>query len=375
MDALIAREYSGQLLPPLDPVVLLNAFVDRWAYLAQEAAGPLIGLGLIGLGFGLRHPATRRAATAIGLVLAAYIFAPTSQALLIGTHLLIMVASLALAAGWGIGLAALQSRHWAIGPLGLAIAALSAIYTMTIHWNQVAVYSQDPLGARIIAAVKTLPEEKPIVLEMWGPRYFTLAYGKLISHELNIELVDGRGGLSNLPQTDRAIYAIQEVLYLYPPDLWSAQMGVAAVIESAGDNLAVIRRAPRLSQAPAVGATDIVIESARAWRDANGDVRLVIEWRCLRPTSTDYHVFAQITDQPQVTRADDILAQGDRSAPVYGFYPTSGWVTNQLVRDDYRIPIPASRVPTLAVVGLYTLSPSGEFSNYLSVTVPIGVKP
>ncbi|HLF02705.1 MAG TPA: hypothetical protein VI547_12055, partial [Anaerolineales bacterium] len=94
----------------------------------------------------------------------------------------------------------------------------------------------------------------------------------------------------------------------------------------------------------------------------------------IKAAPTDYHVFVQLTDQPQVTTAEDIVAQGDRFAPVYGFYPTSQWRENQLVRDDYRIPIPAGRVPTLAVIGLYTLKPEGGFSNYLSVNVPIDPK-
>ncbi|HKZ68990.1 MAG TPA: DUF2723 domain-containing protein [Anaerolineales bacterium] len=374
LDALAAREYGGQIIPPTAPTAIAEALVGRIMFLARETSWGGLVIGAFGLGVGLSRAETRRAAATLAAIVGCYLLAPVSQFLLIGTHLLIMVASLALAAAWGLGLAAAPTRRPVlVGSIGLALAGGITATTFYFNRSQVAVYTQDKLGERITEAMKSISEKNPTVVEMWGPRYFTLAYGRLVSKELaSIDLVDGRGELSNIPSGAEVMYAVQDVLYLYPPQLWSTKMGTPAFIESAGDGIVAIRREPRLSETPAGGAsTDIAVDSAQAWIDPGGDVRVTIEWRCVRPTSVDYRVFVQITDQPGINRAEDIIAQGDRFAPVYGFYPTSGWQRSQLVRDDYRIPLSGGRNPTLAVIGLYTIGADGAFNNYLSASIPI----
>lgn len=374
LDAFIAREYSGQITPPIDPLVITSALIGRLTFLARETSGSGLVIGILGLGMGFSHPGARRTAAALVAVVGCYLLAPVSQSLLIGTHLLIMVTSLALAAACGLGLVVIERRPLVVSLISLAITGSIVPVMLYNNWDRVAAYTKDPLGQRIIAAVKTIPEEKPAVVEMWGPRYFALAYGKLVSQELApINLIDGRRELSNAPSDRNVIYTTQDSLYLYPVKLWSQKLGASVIVESAGDGIVVIRREPRIAKPLTENSpTDIVMESARAWTDVNSDIRVTVEWRCVRHTSVDYHVFVKITDQPQIAQTGDIIAQGDRWAPVYGFYPTSGWQENQLIGDDYRVKIPPGRIPSLVVVGLYTMSAGGGFNNYLSANIPVG---
>jgi len=119
----------------------------------------------------------------------------------------------------------------------------------------------------------------------------------------------------------------------------------------------------------------VALDGARAWRAADGDVRLVVEWRAVRRPETDYRVFVHVTDRLEIRGPGDILAQGDREHPVYGFYPTSRWQAGQRVRDDFRIAppagLPADRIPTQLDVGLYTVAADGVFHDELRRTVPI----
>jgi hypothetical protein len=41
------------------------------------------------------------------------------------------------------------------------------------------------------------------------------------------------------------------------------------------------------------------------------------------------------------------------------------------VQDHYRIAIPEGKIPQMAAIGLYTVSPDGQFTNYLQYEMPI----
>ncbi len=79
-------------------------------------------------------------------------------------------------------------------------------------------------------------------------------------------------------------------------------------------------------------------------------VRLVLYWRALQQIQDDYTVFVH------VARADgSTLVQRDVQ-PGDGAYPTSAWVTGELVRDPYELPIPSDALPDIywLKVGMYS---------------------
>jgi hypothetical protein len=55
--------------------------------------------------------------------------------------------------------------------------------------------------------------------------------------------------------------------------------------------------------------------------------------------------------------------QADSLAPAYGRYSTTRWDAGEVVRDDYRITVPAGKVARLIDVGLYMQDASGAFHN------------
>ena len=392
IDAVIAREYAGQIAPPTALPEIAAALASRGAFLATEVTPAGLALGLIGLLGALAHPSTRRRAVVLAVAAGGYWLAPVGQHLLIGTHLLIMVASATLAVAWGLGSAAWSAgRPW-LAWAGLGLSVLVAGHAWRAHRADVVTYTRDPAGRRLIDAVAALDEPSPVVVESWSPRYFALAYGKWATGELTAtRLIDARAdlaGVAAMSPMPPVLYTTPHMLYLAPPYRWSERLGTPIALESAGDGLVAIRRTPRPTagsvesrpRKPAEGpGPDVVVDTARAWWAADGDIRLAVVWRAVRAPTADYDVFVHATDRPAVHSPDDILAQGDRTHPVYGFYPTTRWRSGEQVRDDYRIaipdPLPGGRRPTHIELGLYTVDAGGAFHDVLRRRVAIHAAP
>lgn len=84
---------------------------------------------------------------------------------------------------------------------------------------------------------------------------------------------------------------------------------------------------------------------------AGGSLALSLYWRALRPPAANYNVFVHLYDG-----AGRLVAQVD-GVPGRGAWPTSAWRTDDLLEDDYQLPLPAALPPgeyTLAT-GLYDL--------------------
>lgn len=389
MDAVLAREYAGQLAPPTAPAAMATALVERLAFLAREMTPPGLVLGLTGLVLAVWWSTSRRTAVVLTLVVAGYLLAPVSQVLVIGTHMLIMLASLTLGGLWGLGVAALADRRKSAGWIALLATAVVASAAVVAHRATVLAYTRDPLGTRLVAAVATLDESldepTPVVAEVWGPRYFALAYGKWVTGEFaNARLIDVRGDMSGLPPTEHlpdVVYTTQGVLYLLGPDRWAEKFGPTFALESAGDGIVALRRRPRIAEAAAPsgrsdqGDADVVIDAAHAWRADDGSVRVMVDWRAVRPPRDDYRVFVQVSDRDEIAGPEDIIGQADRRHPVYGFYPTTRWRAGEQVRDDYGVIVPRSegarRTPRIVAVGLYSVAADGTFVNHVRRVLPV----
>jgi len=85
------------------------------------------------------------------------------------------------------------------------------------------------------------------------------------------------------------------------------------------------------------------------------NINLTLFWQCLEKMDKDYTVFTHLTD------AQGRLWGQKDNPPVDGFYPTTGWETGEIVRDQYDIPI-SPDAPTgeyQIEVGMY-LAETGE---------------
>ncbi|WP_420642380.1 protein O-mannosyl-transferase family [Candidatus Leptofilum sp.] len=375
-DAFWAREYSARLTPPTSLPEIFAALNGRLRYLAQEMSVAGLGLGLTGFLPGLAHPKTRRLALVLLLAFAGYWLAPVSQGLLIRSYMMILVASLTLAAAWGIGLVALgQWQHW-LPTLGLLLTVGVAANNFVNHRDYILFHTKDSLGPAILRDTTMLPGETPLVGEIWGPRYFPLAYGKLVTGELaHIQLVDLRADLSGLPTPPPSeIFVNQSVLYAAPAPLWEEKLGTAVSLSSQGHELIAIRGEPEIrpiARQPLAISEEIQLVSGTAVLNSDQSLNVQLTWQARQAPRVDYSIFVHVTDQPQITGPDDLLAQGDRTHPVHGFYPTTHWQPGEWVRDNYLIPLPEDRTPLKIFVGLYTVGGDGSFTNHLVQELPI----
>lgn len=116
------------------------------------------------------------------------------------------------------------------------------------------------------------------------------------------------------------------------------------------------------------------IEIASAWLRWQGEwtLRLTIYWHAVQQVTTDYAVAVHLVSNDPPTGPQDILAQADRQHPVGGWYPTSRWQEDEVVRDIYVIPAPPEATPVAVRLGMYHVDGEGRFQNteWLSLEIP-----
>jgi hypothetical protein len=104
------------------------------------------------------------------------------------------------------------------------------------------------------------------------------------------------------------------------------------------------------------------------------DIHLTLYWQALTGIAEDYTVFIHLLDEE-----GQIIAQHD-SQPLLGFYPTSFWEQDEVVRDEYDIHVDSSTAPGEyeLVAGMYLLSTGDrlpildEGSQIMGDLIPLG---
>ncbi len=370
-DAFFAREYSYRLLPPTTLPEIGAALYGRFQYLAQELSSLGLAAGLFGFVPGLLHPQTRRLAAVLLIAFGGYLLAPISQGLLIRSYMMILVASVILAAAWGAGLVALGQWQRSLPLLGLLLTAFIAFQNVSANQAYILFHTKDETGQQLIQDAAVLSGERPLVGEIWSPRFFPLAYGQLVTGELaHVDLVDLRGDLSGLPDAPPPlIYVSREVLYAVPPDQWAERYGTAVSLSSHGQRMVAIRPSAvtnPLAPQPLAVSEEIQLVAATVDRGNDGALFVELQWQASQPPTRNYSVFVHVTDRAQILGPDDLVAQQDNIHPVGGFYPTTNWQAGELVQDNYHIPLPPERTVQKITVGLYTVAEDGRFTNHLT---------
>jgi len=375
IDAFFAREYSYRLLPPTTLPEIGAMLIGRLQYLAQEMSSLGLAVGLLGFLPGLLHPQTRRLAGILLIAFGGYLLAPVSQGLLIRSYMMILVASVTLAAAWGVGLIALGRWQRWLPPLGLLLTAFIAFHNVSANQPYILFHTKDETGQQLIQDAAALPYERPFVGEIWSPRFFPLAYGQLVTGELaHIELVDLRSDLSGLPAEPPPLVVVsRDVLYAAPPDQWGERYGTAVSLSSHGQRMVAIRPSPNIAPIaaqPLAASEEMQLVNAAAELLEDSTLFVQLWWQASQPPTHNYSVFVHVTDQAQILGPDDLMAQQDNIHPVSGFYPTTNWHTGELVQDNYHIPLPPDHTVQKVLVGLYTVEADGRFTNHLRYELP-----
>ena len=79
---------------------------------------------------------------------------------------------------------------------------------------------------------------------------------------------------------------------------------------------------------------------------------MILCWKSLKPTATDYTVFVHVTDENGDMFAADAQPHG-------GTYPTSAWESGEWIEDEHPLPTIDTSTVKRVSIGLYRLD-TGE---------------
>jgi hypothetical protein len=238
-------------------------------------------------------------------------------------------------------------------PLGLA-CALALIFVLD---NDPFIHNltHDRTGLDAIAEVEAAPPGSTVMLA-WGPRHFAAGFAQDVEGRLgDITLVDHNAPFADLLAGGATLVTPQYTLFNQPPDWWESRIGTAPVLRAAGPGLVQIDTQiatppddADLPEGPAALRADLTCEADAAI--------LEIDWYAAQTPGRDLSVFVHLLDANGA-----VIAQDDRSAPVYGWRPLSSWRPGEVVHDVYVLP----RLPDAANVryGLYYQAADGAFVN------------
>ena len=253
--------------------------------------------------------------------------------------------------------------------------------------NQPSIYAltHDTTGRRIITAAQQFVAEgqftaPPAFFSPWGGEFWALSYGRDVTHEITqFDLLPNRADVQQAMQRYGGIHLFADTFYNYGLDWWRKRLG-QSYLASSGTKTAVISTQPSVSEGslphptrlPAVlGDSPIVLRDWEVKPSADGSWQITLYWQATSQPDRDYSVSVKATDQELIDSPDDIVAQADASAPVHGWYPTSLWSPDEIVRDDYLIVPSPDRTATRVEVGLYTQDAAGNFQNFGRQVIPL----
>ena len=99
-------------------------------------------------------------------------------------------------------------------------------------------------------------------------------------------------------------------------------------------------------------------------------LHLAFFWQAMEAMDTDYAISVRPTKAGELLFHDGQLVQQDHAHPVWGYYPTSTWRQDEVVRDDYLISIPAGMRYDGVTVIVYRMTEEG-FQDLGAVSFPI----
>lgn len=388
-----AQEYAYLLKPAASPVSFGDGLVRALSGLTRDLTWPLAGAGLLGLVVGVAWP--RRDTTApppallddgrrwLALALLALLGADILFAALF-SHAVFLPAALlpaVLALSMGAGLLAqwLADRGRVLAGLAAVGLAASVVILAAQNGPAIRAVTADPAGRELIQRIAAtgLAPPDPVLMTTWGNDFFVLNYGKTTGALPPLQTVDHRADLLGLIKAGRPVYALASTFYTLPLKWWDDRLGRTHLSAAPGDLV-------RVSNAPILSAADLPPSAApvamgpitlRAWQaeplDGGRAWRLSLYWEATEQPRQDYSVFVHVSDKDAIASPDDIIAQADRAAPVYGWYPTSRWTPGEIVRDEYVIDMPDGKDARHVAVGLYTQDASGAFQNLGRAEIPL----
>ncbi len=386
-DQFLGREAERFMGTPDSLAGLLANINTVNTVLFTDLTAPGLIAGLAGLLLALRQPALRRAAITLLLSgAAAYVFHIVFYTDILSALILPVLVSVAF--GWAFLIAfALTSRpplpqgegekarlssplfiRW--GDLGtgnkfsraaaVLVALLFAAYLYTQNQPFIYQLTHDETGLETIALVEGAPAGSTVMLA-WGPRYFAARFAQDQQGRLpGIELVDHRADYVAVLARGGQLLTPEYTFYNQPLSWWETRLGAPVYLNAAAPYLVQIKTLPEFADRPPDG-----LGAVSRWVECLSD-RLVVRvvWAAPRVPQRHLSVFVHLLDAD-----DNLIAQGDQAAPVYGWRPVTTWLAGERVQDVYTLPRREDGVKVR--FGLYYQADSGEFVNEVVYELPV----
>lgn len=366
-----AEQYIG--LPDSWDRLVANANTVN-AVLVTDLTAPGIALGVLGLLVALNRAELRRAAMTFLIAgVTTYLFHITLYTDILSALILPIIVSVAF--GWLFLLGILMkdilvgtqravSLHWCSGLLVAVSLPLSWWFIsqnrslVYENWRVISDLTTNPTGLETVALVQNVPSGSTLMLP-WGVRHHAVGFARDVLGELqHLTLVDHKADFGEI--VARGMLVTPEyTFYNHPVSWWEERLGTRVYLRAAAPYLVQIDTQPE--RVP-VGEDVTALE--HALRCEAGSIILEVAWYAPIRPDRDLSVFVHLLD------ADgNLIAQGDQSAPVYGWRPLTTWEVGEVVRDMYVLPRLAG-AQTIRY-GLYQRLASGEFQNALEMEMPV----
>lgn len=297
-----------------------------------------------------------------------------------------VVLYLVFMAALGLNTIVNRSRsHYRIPALGaLAFGVLVGAWLVQYDW--IHALTHEPTGVRAVALATHVPRlnnssEKSAYMAAWGPVYTAVAFSHYVTGEnANILIGDHKADWTRIDEQGYTIYTARDTLYRFPAawfaerfnmDVTAIALSGAAVTPDDGLIRISIKRDIRPVPAesiPLESDVPIRVDQVSLCRqvDSSSDGYVLrVVWQATDTPDRDLSVFVHLLD----ANSDIPLDQADQSAPVFGWYPVTGWQIGEVVQDFYYLPY--TNAATRVRYGLYEQRSDGSFVNYPAGTLPV----
>ena len=236
----------------------------------------------------------------------------------------------------------------------------------------------DPASQNLMDAAAAIPAPCPMILSHWGWDLKAYQYGQIVTGQLACSrIVTLDDDLRVILKDGASLYAASHFFYQMSPDEFRQRTG-SFHLNSAGFGMLEISKrvqtdAPSNLKGQPTPMGDVTLLGCRITpvRTTAGTLDVTLYWRAESKPLSDYSVSVKLSDKDTITGSGDIIAQQDSATPVYGWYPTSQWQAGEVVREDYRIQLPANKQARSLTAGMYTRLSDGTFQNLGQVVIPV----
>lgn len=221
------------------------------------------------------------------------------------------------------------------------------------------------------------------LMTLWGNDYWQLAYVQAYQNQLpHLNLVDHNANLVAIVEQEHHLMTLSRTFYERPLEWWQQTLG-SVHLSSVAPGVIEISQQPQITSnhimtslreasTPFVLGNGIIVREANlTWRTPD-TLLLTVDWEAEQNNLPNYSVAIHLVTQNPPTGPQDIAAQADSAHPVDGWYPTSRWAANEVVRDHYLLTVPPDSAPSAVRIGMYQQLEDGQFKNseWLSLPVP-----